>query len=1142
MSIPSLAQTSENSNLRRKWVYAQNQTLDKLLVDPSSFQVLQIVGEAKNENILFENQQLIFNADSSLIDSVLVSYRVLDFNSIQTNTTYSSFHFKSDTTSNTFSNRRRNNRKSFKRESLFDTGEVQTMGSISRGFSIGSNQDFYVNSGLNLQLQGAITEDILLEASITDSQVPYQPEGNTQNIQDFDRILIKLSHEKGSLSAGDVQIMDDKISAFLRYTKNVQGLQATANFGNDSSKYQSKTVASISQAKGQFHRQEIVALEGVKGPYRLLGPQNENNIVVIAGSEKVYIDGILMKRGFDQDYVIDYNLAEITFTAKQVITQNSRIRVDFEYAVQYFARTISQVSHEQRIGKFTFFTDFYQEKDNKNTSLFYQLSDEEKRLIASKGDNIDEIYVNSIDTVSTFDPNKIQYTYKDSIVNNVPYTDILVRADNSAELLVQANFTNVGTNNGDYVFSTQEGGGRVYKWVAPINGVPQGDFAPIRKLYAPNQKSLWVFGGEFKPRKNDKIYAEIGLSNQDLNLFATTDKHDDNGAAYNFGFETNNKLNQKVDWKLYADYQQTSDNFKAIDPFRSVEYDRDWGVVISEDEQDKILSTGTKISWKEKDYLSYDFLKRDRGLSVDGMQHQLKLSTNPVGKLQLDGQAFLMENQILKDTTVANWERYQADIRWNGAILQPGYTYREEKNTLAKGADNETLSSVGYFEEHTVYIESGDSIKAKIRADYTQREDYYVSEGAITPYTEAEMVGFRFSNKGKTTNWVGSINYRELTYKNTSDDLVEKTLTARLDLNKHWWKRNINTNFSYETGTGQELKKEYVFLQVEAGRGTHTWRDDNGNGIQELEEFYPAQNPDERNYAKFYVPTGEYIPAYSTLFLFNLNIRTPKAWLKEKGIKNVLARLSLVSSINSDRKTTSEDLQERFLPFTPIAEADLISQKVFFKNSLFINRADPKWGAEVKANFSDAKSLLSSGFERRINEEYMLISRLKLTKDFSFQNTLAEKIVDQESDFLEEQSYDYTEWRVAPELIYQHRNDFRISGQYSYKHKNAPLVGENDGGIALFHKGTFEMRWAKAIKRSISASLALTHINYEGEVNTPLGYEMLEGLRNGVNYQWNIRWTQRLVGGLQMNALYDGRKSENQKMIHTAQLQLTALF
>ncbi|MEZ4688807.1 MAG: hypothetical protein R3A12_00950 [Ignavibacteria bacterium] len=61
------------------------------------------------------------------------------------------------------------------------------------------------------------------------------------------------------------------------------------------------------------------------GPYYLVGGNNELNILVLSGTEKVYLDGNLMIRGEQADYVIDYGIGTITFNNNRLITSDSRI-------------------------------------------------------------------------------------------------------------------------------------------------------------------------------------------------------------------------------------------------------------------------------------------------------------------------------------------------------------------------------------------------------------------------------------------------------------------------------------------------------------------------------------------------------------------------------------------------------------------------------------------------------------------------------------------------------------------------------------------------------------------------------------------------------------------------------------------------
>ncbi|CUS90532.1 hypothetical protein [Candidatus Kryptobacter tengchongensis] len=91
--------------------------------------------------------------------------------------------------------------KIFKVEKISDeassfSGNIQKNGSIVRGFTFGSNRDLMLQSGFNLQLSGNLTKDIEIVASLTDENIPIQPEGNTQTLQEIDKIFIQVKSKK----------------------------------------------------------------------------------------------------------------------------------------------------------------------------------------------------------------------------------------------------------------------------------------------------------------------------------------------------------------------------------------------------------------------------------------------------------------------------------------------------------------------------------------------------------------------------------------------------------------------------------------------------------------------------------------------------------------------------------------------------------------------------------------------------------------------------------------------------------------------------------------------------------------------------------------------------------------------------------
>jgi len=83
-------------------------------------------------------------------------------------------------------------------------------------------------------------------------------------------------------------------------------------------------MGSFAISRAKFNRFTLNVQEGNQGPYKVPGANGERFIIVESGSERVYEDGILLKRGKDHDYTISYDRAEISFTEKKLITTTSR--------------------------------------------------------------------------------------------------------------------------------------------------------------------------------------------------------------------------------------------------------------------------------------------------------------------------------------------------------------------------------------------------------------------------------------------------------------------------------------------------------------------------------------------------------------------------------------------------------------------------------------------------------------------------------------------------------------------------------------------------------------------------------------------------------------------------------------------------
>ena len=92
--------------------------------------------------------------------------------------------------------------------------------------------------------------------------------------------------------------------------------------------------------------------------------------------------------------------------------------------------------------------------------------------------------------------------------------------------------------------------------------------------------------------------------------------------------------------------------------------------------------------------------------------------------------------------------------------------------------------------------------------------------------------------------------------------------------------------------------------------------------------------------------------------------------------------------------------------------------------------------------------------------------------------------------------------------------------------------------------GVGTIRYKKGLRQKVLAerNTDLFFNEFTGNQNSPVAFQMLEGLQDGTNYTWTLSFQRKLTSYLDINLNYLGRKSPTSKVIHTGTLQLRASF
>lgn len=1018
---------------------------------------------------------------------------------------------------------------------IFGGAGLNKQGSISRGISFGNNQDLGVNSTLNLELSGQIAPNLKLLASVSDDNIPIQADGNTNQLREFDQVFIQVYNDRLKLIAGDFWLYKPQ-GYFLTYKKRAQGLTVNYEWSPQKGKVW-KTQASGALSRGKFQRQIIQGVEGNQGPYRLRGAQNEPFIIILAGTEKVFIDGKQLERGQSFDYIIDYNTAEVTFTTRNQITKDSRIVVEFQYSDQNYARSLVQSSTSYKTDRFEFWINGYSEQDARNQTLQQELSTSQKQQLAAIGDTLDLARTSSIDSIGFFEN---QNLYK--LISVAGYDSVLVYSVHPDSALYRATFEHVGSGNGDYIFSNYNALGKVFEWVQPIGGVSQGDYTPSRTIITPKQRQMVTSGIAVKLTDRLKLETELAYSKIDQNTFSRFDSEDDNsfGAMTKLTGDIPLSKDSLPNWTLRTsiEVEARDRNFSPIEQYRTVEFDRDWNTRGKGYEGNQLESK-----------LGANFMNRNYGnINVQGQQFLIggdylgfRGFTN--GKWKQKGFSAVWDGSYLSSRTdqLNEFVRHRADISQSFGWFKVGY---KDDHELNRFSTNVLEPSSYQFFDYQVYLANSDSIKNEYRVFYRERTDDRSDSTSLQRAAKARSIGaeVNFTQwKNQTLNVITS--YRELVVTNSNliNSTPENTLLGRIDYQLKALKGAINLNTFYEVGSGLELKREFLYIKVNDGQGVYTWIDYNEDGIKDLNEFEIAQFVDQASYIRVFTPSNEYVKTYSNELNQSLYIRPERLWASKKGILKVVSRFSNQTRIRIKRKTNVFNGNAAFNPFfSNISDTSLISTVSNLRNTLYFNRTSSVFGAQYVYQDVQSKTLLASGFDSRLLKSHELSLRWNIRKQFTLEakGSIGEKA--SAADYTTGRDYTLAFYAIEPSIIYQPSTTFRVTldGRTSRK-TNAVALGGEVANVLEFGS-TF--KYNQAEKGSLLGGIKTVIIEYDGDANSALGFEMLEALKTGVNYTWNIGYQRSISRNLQLSIQYNGRKSEGNRIIHSGGMEVRAFF
>jgi hypothetical protein len=785
----------------------------------------------------------------------------------------------------------------------------------------------------------------------------------------------------------------------------------------------------------------------------------------------------------------------------------------------------------------------YSEQDSKNQPLQQSLTDQDKLILASVGNEINEAINTSVDSTG-YDDSRVMY----ALVDSLGYDSVFVVSTDQNIAFYQLSFSQLPQGQADYIQGDFTANGRTFVWVPPdtINGqiIRNGNYAPVQKLIAPSTHQMIVVGNTFKPDKKTEIKSELSYTHLDPNTFSDIDNSENNSWAGNVEalrkIELSSSGDVKNEVELFGQYEYIAQRFKPIERFRSVEFSRDWNIrELNDSLAQQLWETGIRFKNSKWADISYSFRDFKTEEFYSGQNNLISVSLNP-GIVSVDFAGSYLSTEELFYTTKFYRHKSMAKVKLKHFTIGVQDEFENNDKQL-----NDSLLSESYrFFDYKAFIESAKESTNTWRVYAGQRIDW----GTFTVLemtTVAANLGAEYQYlKSRVHRFNARINFRELRLESDSVAAFikpENNLLGRLEYTLNAGRGSVNWNVFYEIGSGLDQLREYYYQEVNTGLGVYEWIDLNSNDIKELNEFFISQNPTLANYILVYTPNNNYVRVYNAQFSQFLTLNPENIWREKEGFLKMLSRFSTQTQYSVNKKTQNQELAEAYNPFyNPDLDSSLMSFNNTIRNTIFFNRSYTKYSMEYTYLNNKIKSLLLNGFQTSGKVSNFVKIRWNITPKYTlvFAGDFGQNFSG--SDFLSDKNFTIKYQTFSPEFRFQPSPSFRISltGDITSKQNIDVELDQNANilGIGL------ESRYNIVSKGSMFANVNLSNIDYTGPENTPSQVEMLETLRPGLNLTWSLSWQWNLTRYLQLSMNYNGRKSETAAVVHVGGIDLRAFF
>ena len=936
---------------------------------------------------------------------------------------------------------------------------VFSSGSIYRQLTISPMGGSDFSGGLQMQLNGQLAKNLIVSGVLSDQDLPIQPEGTTRELEEIDKVYLTVTHPNYSVNAGDI-VFKKNIDKTHNINRKLVGLKNTFKYNG----WQGTGV--YAGTKGKFSSSEIKGRDGDQGPYQLTGKDGNRNIIVLSGTEKVWIDGRELTRGLNHDYTIDYSLAEIKFTPNILIHSDSDIFIEYQYSDFQYQKGFIGGMVEKAFGS----------KGIISLGMFNE-SDQSQQDDWSKDiwDGLSESESGKIQIFTSFRRDDGDYVYTDSI------------------FVYDPDFESIDSVRFSIIFSYDQNGtykrlisdkGRIFYQYVPVSDreLNLDLYSFYQTVHSPESHQFGFIGGEYKLGNNIKLSGQINQSRLDPNSINQTNSLH-NGASHKIGILIDSLELGPVLWNLSISDWNRNNKYQSLGQENDVMQRRFWNL-------DSLQKRGVRQS-----NLNFEMVVNGIGSSQFEYAN-LTYAQNERSRVRLNQR---MTKSILKDSyfnylsvsqVQGNFVRSQGRLQINTKSFSPFISYLKELDS-----------------EKTQFNNTGGGVSVKIKdiafesgIDHRKDEQYRDAQSWET--ISQDFIGYFNLKSRSKSGWKQDIVFKKRVKSIETNKSTFDYSLARIVLSYRQPQKPISWEIKAKTEESLTETRAVVYDSVGVGLGQFRYDPIFNTYISDPNGAYIA----------YTVPTGQRNP--NTVF------EGSQKFTIDLGKLNRFPNLLVRSNTRIDFRGIDLQLDQIISP--EILDTTLTKSRVDSRLELlysgkrrvmgWIDYSQSLNGMDPRGNNLDQLSEFGFDFNQNISKTISFKTKTKFRQKFV------------ESTISELRNREIEGWWNETKILLKTSNSYDVDigfvGGADFGVQQGKLFSSTAYGLKL--DGRFFFQKKGRLQTGVSWTTVkeengMTHIPPEALNGNPVGV----GLRSNTRFQYYLNQSVSLI--FTLNTINDDR-------------------